>query len=171
MTDNRTNSTAAATTTGRGFPVLEIAIVLVVLGIVASIVAPRMSRGASGSSSAAVARDAVLVGRLKALRAAVAAYTNDHGGHPPDADRIVPQLTEFTDWAGRVSPVRTGQHALGPYLREVPPMPVGANRGKTTVGLPTDPGTAWTYDPTTAQVRANTRPGETDAAGRAYASY
>ena len=163
-TDNSTPSRRGA------FPALELAIVLVVLGIVASVVVPRMSRGAPAGLPAD-ARDPILVGRLKALRTAVDAYTKDHGGHPPDADRVVPQLTTFTDWAGRTSRVRTGQHVLGPYLREVPALPVGANKGKSTIGLVTDPRTGWTFDPTTAGIRPNTRPDERDGAGRAYSAY
>jgi type II secretory pathway pseudopilin PulG len=160
MPDNRTASS---------FPILELAIVLVVLGIIASIVGPRMSRGAA--APAAPNHDPVLIGRLKTFRAAIDAYTNEHGGHTPDPDRIVPQLTTYTDWAGRTSPVKTGQHFLGPYLRDIPPLPVGPRKGKTTIGLPTDPATAWTYDPTSGHVRANTPPDERDPAGRPYASY
>jgi type II secretory pathway pseudopilin PulG len=164
MSDNPT------TPRNRGFPALELAIVLVVLGIVASVVVPRMSRGAPAANPAD-ARDAVLVGRLKLLRTAVAAYTRDHGGHPPDPDRIVSQLTAYTDWAGRTNRARTGQHVLGPYLREIPQLPVGDNKGKSTIGLVTDPHTGWTYDPITANVRPNTRPDERDRAGRPYAGY
>jgi type II secretory pathway pseudopilin PulG len=163
-TDNPTNPRTG------GFPALELAIVVVVLGIVASVVVPRMSRGAPAASGAD-ARDAVLVGRLKLLRTAVEAYTKDHGGRPPDPDRIGPQLTTFTDWGGRASPARTGQHVFGPYLRDIPPLPVGENKGKSTIGLVTDPRTGWTFDPTTAQIRANARPDERDRSGRAYAAY
>jgi type II secretory pathway pseudopilin PulG len=159
MSDKRTAS----------FPILELAIVLVVLGIIASIVGPRMSRGAGGS--AVPNHDPVLIGRLKTFRTAIDAYTNEHGGHTPDADRIIPQLTTFSDWAGRTSPVKTSQHHLGPYLREIPPMPVGPRKGRTTIGLPTDPATAWTYDPTNGRVRANTPSEECDVAGRPFASY
>ena len=77
MTDNPGSNPRRRAT----FPVYEVAIVLVVLGIVASIVGPRMSRGA-GAGAAARGEDAVLVGRLKSMRTAIKAYTNDHGGHP-----------------------------------------------------------------------------------------
>ena len=166
MTDNYGSPTPKT----RTFPVYELAIVLVVLGIVASIVGPRMSRGA-GAGAAARGEDAVLVGRLKAFRTAVNAYTNEHGGHPPDADRVVQQLTQYTDWAGKTSPVRTSRHTLGPYLKEIPQMPVGSRKGRTTIGLPTDPATAWTYDPVTGRVWANTSATERDGTGRRYSAY
>ncbi|HUR53208.1 MAG TPA: hypothetical protein VMZ71_03705, partial [Gemmataceae bacterium] len=141
------------------------------LGIVASFVVPRMSRGAAGGAGAGGGPDKVLVGRLKALRQAIAAYTDEHRGHTPDPDRIVAQLTGYTDWAGRTSPAKTSRHTFGPYIREIPPLPVGSKRGRSTIGLPTDPGTAWTYDSTMGRIRANTLAGECDSAGRAYASY
>jgi prepilin-type N-terminal cleavage/methylation domain-containing protein len=155
----------------RGFPFLELAIVLVVIGIVASIVAPRMSRGAGNPNAARVTEDQVLVGRLKALRAAIGAYTNEHGGHSPDPERIVPQLTSYSDWSGRTSPTRTSRHTLGPYIGEIPAMPVGAKKGSNTIGLPTDPATAWTYDSTMGRIHANTLANERDGAGRTYLSY
>jgi hypothetical protein len=166
MTDNHDNPPSRA----RTFPVYELAIVLVVLGIVASIVGPRMSRGAA-SGAGGRGDDAVLVGRLKSFRTAVTAYTNEHGGHPPDADRVVEQLTQYTDWAGKSSPARTSRHTLGPYLREIPAMPVGARKGRRTIGLPTDPATAWTYDPVTGRVWANTAVTERDRSGRRYSAY
>ena len=163
MSDN------AAMPRARGFPFLELAIVLVVLGIIASIVAPRMSRGAG--SAAGVTQDQVLVGRLKALRGAIGAYTNEHGGHSPDPERIVPQLTTYSDWSGRTSPTKTSRHTLGPYIGEIPVVPVGSKKGSNTIGLPTDPATAWTYDSTMGRIHANVLANERDGAGRTYLSY
>lgn len=164
MSDNVTSPRA------RGFPFLEMAIVLVVLGIVASIVGPRMSRGA-GDAAARGTQDQVLVGRLKALRSAIAAYTNEHGGHSPDPERIVPQLTTYSDWSGRTNPARTSRFILGPYIGEIPAVPVGSKRGSNTIGLPTEGATAWTYDSTMGRIRANTLANEHDSTGRAYVSY
>jgi type II secretory pathway pseudopilin PulG len=156
----------------RAFPFLELAIVLVVLGIIASVVMPRMSRGAADPAAAARnTQDQLLVGRLKTLRTAIAAYINDHRGHAPDPDRVVQQLTTYTDWGGRTSPTKTARHTLGPYLREIPPLPVGAKKGSNTIGLPMEPGAAWTYDSTTGRIRPNTSPTERDPAGNPYASY
>src|SRR4051812_22587499 len=121
--------------TGRGvFSLLEVAVVVVVLGVVAAIVAPRMSRGAASSPQLG---ERVLVGHLRGLREAIEAYAGDHGGHYPDGDgaRVARQLTEMTDWSGNVSPTRTARHHLGPYLREIPALPVGARKGLATIRL------------------------------------
>jgi hypothetical protein len=156
----------------RSFPVLEVAIVLVVLGIIASIVGPRRSRGAADPAAAArQTQEQVLAGRLKEMRAAIAAYVDEHGGHAPDPDRVVPQLTQYSDWSGRTNPTKTSRFIYGPYLREIPDVPVGAKRGSNSIGLPTEPRVAWTYDSTMGRVRANTGAGERDGAGRAYSEY
>ena len=166
MSDN------ATTPRPRGFPVLELAIVLVVLGIIASIVGPRRSRGAADPAAAArQTQEQVLAGRLKEMRAAIAAYVNEHGGHAPDPDRVVPQLTQYSDWSGRTNPTKTSRYIYGPYIREIPAVPVGAKRGRNSIGLPTEPGVAWTYDSTSGRIRANTAAGERDGAGRAYSEY
>jgi type II secretory pathway pseudopilin PulG len=142
---------------GRGvFSLLELAVVLVVLGVVAVIVAPRMSRGATAASSPRLPQQ-LLVGHLRALRAAIHDYANDHGGHPPDgdADRAARQLTQYTDWSGATSPTRTPRHTLGPYLRDIPPIPTGPHKGAAILGLPGNPHAAWTYDPATGNIHAN----------------
>jgi prepilin-type N-terminal cleavage/methylation domain-containing protein len=159
---------------GRGaFSLLEVAVVAVVLGVVAAIVSPRMSRGAASSPQLG---SQVLVGQLRSLRAAVHAYADEHGGHAPDgdADRVTRQLTQYTDWSGNPSPARTARHNLGPYLREIPPLPVGSKKGLNAIRITADPdapGAAWLYDPATLQVRPAVPAGETDTMGREYNSY
>ena len=156
---------------GRGiFSLMELAVVVVVLGVVAAIVAPRMSRGAPASPHQA---DQVLVGELRLLRAALDDYAAQHAGHYPGGDvtRITQQLTGYTDRAGDTSATPTPKHNLGPYLREIPPLPVGARRGNAALAIDSDPQAAWHYTPATGQIRANTGERECDAIGRPYSSY
>jgi type II secretory pathway pseudopilin PulG len=159
---------------GRGiFSLMEITVVLVVLGVVAAIVGPRISRGAATAASYRPGEQ-VLVGQLRSLRAALDAYAAEHGGHYPDGDviQIIQQLTEHSDSAGAVRPDPSARHPLGPYLREIPPLPVGPQKGAATLCLPRgDPSAAWLYHPATGQVHANTRPEECDALGRPYSTY
>jgi type II secretory pathway pseudopilin PulG len=157
---------------GRGlFSLLEISLVVVVLGIVGTIVGPRMSR--AGTSSPQVAEQ-VLVGRLRALRGAIHAYAQDHGGRYPNGDvsRITAELTQYSDGFGAVHPTPTSRYGLGPYLPEIPPLPVGKTQGAATLGLPgaaRDAG--WIYDPSSGQIRANLSAHDCDAHGQSYASY
>jgi type II secretory pathway pseudopilin PulG len=156
---------------GRGvFSLLELAVVFVVLGVVAAIVGPRMSRGASVSPRQ---NDQILVGQLRSLREALDAYAADHAGLYPagDPDRIARQLTQNTDRSGSPSPSRTADHRLGPYLREIPSLPVCAQNRAPTITLVETAQAAWLYDPATGRIRANTAPGECDLLGRPYSSY
>jgi type II secretory pathway pseudopilin PulG len=155
------------------FSALEVAVVVVIVGVVGAIVGPRMSRGAAAASSPQLAEQ-VLAGRLKSLREAIGAYAEEHGGRPPDGPQIEEQLTQFTDWSGNVSPTKTRQYRLGPYLREIPPLPVGQNRSVTRIRLAKDPATlpaGWTYDPRSGTITAATRATESDDLGRPFAGY
>jgi type II secretory pathway pseudopilin PulG len=157
---------------GRGvFSLMEITVVLVVLGVVGTIVGPRMSRGASPSPFVG---ERVLVGNLRMMREAVASYAAEHGGRPPSgsARQVVAQLTQYSDVLGRVSAIKRGAYALGPYLGQIPPLPVGSRKGTATLGLAGSPGEAgWVYDPSCGRIRVNASEEESDAMGKAYSAY
>jgi type II secretory pathway pseudopilin PulG len=153
------------------FSALEILVVLIVLGVVAAIVGPRMSRAAAVPPDT---REPLLVGQLRALRSAIDAYTIDHHSQFPKGDvrQITAQLTQYTDRSGTVSAAPTPQCRFGPYLREIPAIPVGARKGQATLQLPRqNHQAAWVYDPTTGQIWANTAPEDCDATGRCYSTY
>jgi type II secretory pathway pseudopilin PulG len=151
-----------------GFTLLQAGVVLGVLGIVATIVGPRMSRGSTSSPRVA---EQVLVGNLEALRRAVRVYASDHAGRLPSGDPR--QLVQYTDDAGQPSPVRTARHHWGPYLREIPPLPVGERRGSNGFEPMTSRNSpaGWLYDPVTGNVIPNTKPHEGDSVGRGFRSY
>ncbi len=72
---------------------------------------------------------------------------------------------------GGTAPSRDAAHFLGPYLREIPRLPVGQNKGNNGfVAIFTD-GFGWIYDNTTGQVTANCKPAETDSAGNPFVQY
>lgn len=151
----------------RGFSLIELVIVIVIIGVLAAIAIPRLSRGASGAG------DSALSGNLKILRTAIDLYATEHGGAFPTAADVVDQLTKFTDENGNVSATRTGNFIYGPYLRSVPPLPVGARKGSTGIDVAanaTNANVGWIYDPATGTIRANTTT-ETDARGTLYSAY
>jgi hypothetical protein len=155
------------------FSLLQAALLLTFLAVVASIVGPRISRAAHSPGHLP---DQLLIGHLKALRTAIGDYASDHAGRLPsgDATRITQQLTQYTDTAGAPSPTRTPRHRLGPYLREIPRLPVGAKAGSSTIGVARTLqawDAAWLYDDATGQIHANTAPHECGQIGREYASY
>ena len=163
-----------------GFSVIELVIVIVILGIIAAIAIPRMSQGSQAAAENALAGD------LAVWRSALDLYQNEHGGaYPKDSSTIIAQLTQYTDSAGAPAAAKDSAHIYGPYMRSVPPLPVGQSerdpfipRGSATVG-PTTLGGApsvvvpggygWLYDgmgnlfPNTGSL--------SDAGGKLYNSY
>jgi len=160
---------------GRGvFTLMELAVVAVVLGVVATIVGPRMTRASSSSPRVG---EQLLVGHLKALRTAVRAYADEHGGHLPagDSETVTGQLTRYTDWSGAVSGVWTPRFHLGPYLREIPAIPIGVRRNCAAFCAPghtaADAVAGWVYDAGTGHVLPNVGPADVDSRGTPYSSY
>lgn len=146
-----------------GFSLIELVIVVVILGIIGAIAVPRLSRGAEG------AKDSALITNLSTLRNAIDLYTTEHEGLRPATANIVAQLTAYTDINGGMSATKTGAYIYGPYIRSIPPLPVGANRGKTGIAAADGAGVGWLYTESTGAIVANAS--ESDASGKAYNTY
>ena len=157
----------------RGMAVLELILVLGVLLVMAAVVGPRMSR--AGQSSPQIPQQ-LLVGRLKTLRAALDAYAADHGGVYPQGSsaQVAQRLLRCSDVWGRTSAVRSAEFQFGPYLAEIPPLPVGRRAGAGGIGQMDEPstiGAAWMYNPRAGRIWANADPAERDEAGLGFDSY
>lgn len=149
--------------TSRAFSLIELVIVVVILGIIGAIAIPRLSRGAEG------AKDAALITDLTTLRNAIDLYITEHEGLKPTTGAIANELTQYTDKDGGVSATKTATNIYGPYLRAVPPLPVGVNRGNTGIAALDGAGVGWIYDATAGTITANAT--ESDATGKAYNTY
>lgn len=149
----------------RGFSLLEVVMVVAILGILAAIGVPRMSRGSKGAANA------VLAGDLRVLRGAIEQYALDHGGGLPNEKDVVEQLTQYTDYAGNPQATQDTTHIYGPYLRSIPPLPVGDRKGATGIDSNSSASVGWIYDETTGEIGANCGPGEQDDAGVLYQDY
>lgn len=148
-----------------GFSLLEVVIVVAIIAILAAIGIPRMSRGSKG------ANDAALSGNLAVLRNAVDLFAAEHGGSFPTAADIENQLTQYTDVSGTVSASKTATHIYGPYMRGIPPLPVGAKKGQTGIAIIDGNDVGWIYTETTGAIQANTTASEKDDAGKLYSDY
>jgi general secretion pathway protein G len=96
----------------RGFTLVEVLIVVVIMAILAAIVIPTVSDGTTQSKRATVASN------LQILRSQIELYKQQHNSQPP-ADLDV--LTVKTNLAGQAG--TTAEFTLGPYIREIPVNP------------------------------------------------
>jgi prepilin-type N-terminal cleavage/methylation domain-containing protein len=151
-----------------GFSLIELVIVVVIIGIIGAIAIPRMSRGTTGAA------DSALVSNLATLRNAIDLYAAEHGGSFPTKALFVNQLTLLTKIDGSVDDGtgKAGGFIYGPYIRKIPTLPVGSNKGSATI---TDTlGTAtfgWCYTQATGDITANLPATEKDEAGKAYKDF
>ena len=151
--------------TRRGFSLLEVVIVVAIIAILAAIGIPRMSRGAKGAS------DAALTGDLATLRNAIDLYAAEHTGVFPTEAAVNTQLTQYTNITGVVSAVKDTTHIYGPYMRSIPPLPIGAKKGNATIADANGPGVGWIYDDADGTIKANTTDAEVDEANKKYNTY
>ena len=152
--------------TRRGFSMIELVIVVVIIGIIGAIAIPRMSRGASGAADSAVVAD------LAVLRNAIDLYETEHQGLFPSLASFEDELTKYTDLTGDTADAKDTTHIYGPYLRSIPVLKVGSNKGQNGI-VATQGGTTagWVYDEDTGTITVNLPDSETDDRGVAYSSY
>jgi prepilin-type N-terminal cleavage/methylation domain-containing protein len=149
----------------RGFSLLELVIVVSIIGIIAAIAIPRFSRATAGAA------DAALTGDLAVMRNAIDMFAAEHGGTFPALATIVAQLTTYTDVAGTANASKTTTYIYGPYLRQVPKLPVGAKKGQTGIDDEAGAAIGWIYTAATGDIKAATTDLELDAAGTKYNEY
>jgi prepilin-type N-terminal cleavage/methylation domain-containing protein len=152
----------------RGFSLIELVIVVVIIAIIAAIAIPRMSRGAQGATDSALQAD------LRVLRNAIDLYAQEHGGTYPTVTNVNANpgaLTAYTDDQGNIQATKGGNFIYGPYLRAIPGVPIGTEKGAGTFSATAGvAGTGWVYDATNGTVQANTGT-LTDAKGTLYKNY
>jgi len=133
----------------QGFSLIELVIVVVIIGIIGAIAVPRMSRGSEGAAVSA------LIGDLAVLNKAVDLYATEHGGAFPRATEITAQLTGQTNDQGNAATGVVGEVPFGPYVRAIPPLPLGAKKGGTLIDTADGPGVGWIYLPARGLIRPN----------------
>jgi general secretion pathway protein G len=138
----------------KGFTLVELLIVVIILGILAAVVIPQFNTAAAESKEAAVASN------LATIRQAIELYKVQHNDSFPTAD-IMDELTQASDADGTLS--ATGKY--GPYIRNsFPANPVSVNSDPAVASLVTTvatmPGTApgtsgWVYCTANGEFRCN----------------
>ena len=149
----------------RAFSLLELVIVVVIIGIIAAIAIPRMSRGSAGAA------DSALSANLAVLRNGIDLFMAEHTGKIPTVAQIADALTKYSNAAGtEFVGTKDNDHTYGPYVRAIPPLPVGDKKGSTGISDVDAAGIGWIYSPADGSIKANTT-AETDDAGTLYSVY
>jgi len=148
----------------QAFSLLELVIVVAIIAILAAIAIPRMSRGSKGAG------DSALAGDLAVLRNAIDIFAAEHSGTFPSATDVADQLTQYTDIDGVAQAAKDPNHIYGPYVRKIPPLPVGVRKSSTGIAAVDGAGVGWIYNATSGSIRANTTT-EKDDSDKLYSDY
>lgn len=125
----------------RGFTLVEILIVVVILGILAAIVVPKFT------DASTTAKRSNVVAQLKTIRAQLELYKLQHNDEYPTVAQMFTNLTSETEADGTAGD-SSGNEA-GPYLQEAP---ANAFTGGATVAA--DNSGDWAYNEDTGEIRA-----------------
>ena len=138
----------------KGFTLVEILIVVIILGILAAIVIPQFSEASNDARTSALNSD------WQAATAQIELYRMQHNGHYPGSDytsgsavavadwRL--QLTSKTDVYGKVD--ASGKY--GPYLSEFPSNPFVSDAAKAQA-VTGGAGDGWAYVEATGKLTRN----------------
>ncbi len=128
----------------RGFTLVELLIVVIILGILAAVVIPQFTDASTDTKVSSLAEN------LSIIRKQLDVYKNHHNGAYPA--NFSDGMTKKTDPDGTVN--ATGKY--GPYLQRVPtnPFTVGGT-GNDVTNTAAAANKAWYYDSTTGEFKAN----------------
>ena len=135
----------------KGFTLVEILIVVVILGILAAIVIPQFS---SASESA---KKSSLISQLQTIRSQLELYQIQHNGDYPDlVNEGWDQFTLLTDqdgttYADQAAVDTAGVTAYGPYMQKAPTNPF---EDSSTAAAAAAADVGWEYDVNTGEIRA-----------------
>ena len=152
----------------RAFSLLELVIAVAIIAIIAAIGIPRLSRGTRGAADSALSQN------LSLLRNAIDIYAAEHSGTYPTVADCNDQLTQYSDVSGNTNATKTTTYIYGPYMRSIPPLPIGAKKGKTGIAAPSGADGAnigWIYTESSGSITANTTASEKDDSDKLYSDY
>ena len=143
---------AAAVARSRGFTLVEILIVVIILGILAAIVIPQFTNASTD------ARKSSLVSQLQTLRSQIQLFKLQHNDVLPDlVANQWSQMSSKTNLSGAVDTTATGIY--GPYLESTPKNPLNA---ESVVAAAPGAGVGWVYSNSGANAGIITATNQTD---------
>ena len=125
-------------TTARGFTLVEILIVVIILGILAAIVIPQFANASTD------ARTANLKTTLANVRNQIEVFKMQHNETAPALAGMWTLLLTMSDTTEATSPAPTGTR-WGPYLQNAPINPLNGQTGISSNATDTNAG--WYYQP------------------------
>lgn len=164
----------------KGFTLVEILIVVIILGILAAMIIPQFS------SATESARASMLMDDLRVMRSQMEVFKAQHQGvapgfpncdtaQTPTESALLAHITQSSTPAGVTAAVGTVGYPYGPYMKEIPTNPIN---GKSSVlVIPTAnpcPNTpsdqyGWIYQPSSLTFKADCL--GTDGDGVSYFNY
>lgn len=137
----------------RGFTLVEVLIVVIVLGILAAIVVPQFTDASTDAKLSSLKTN------LQTIRGQIQLYKIQHDDSLPGAvdaaggKDFVSQMTKASKKDGSTADIGTAGYDLGPYLQSIPNNPYTDTNDVTKAAV--GDGKAWYYDEAIGEFRAN----------------
>jgi general secretion pathway protein G len=137
----------------KGFTLVEILIVVIILGILAAIVIPQFTQASTQ------ARLSNLQTNLQTVRSQMLLYKTQHNEAYPTT--LSTQLTLYSDISGGTATAADSTHTFGPYLQAVPINPISNSSavrvvtGAATAFAAPTTDAGWYFNSTTGEFRAD----------------
>lgn len=130
----------------RGFTLIEILVVVVILGVLAAIVIPQFSNASEKSRESALKQDCFR------LRQQLELYKMHHNGNYPPLATFIEQMTLSSDKDGNTAAIGTDGYPYGPYM---PFMPKNPFTDTVPLGDGAVGSSAWYYNQATGEIAPN----------------
>jgi general secretion pathway protein G len=138
----------------KGFTLVEILIVVVILGILAAIVIPQFT------SASETAKASSLVSQLQTIRSQLELFQVQHNGAYPTLAELNADWGVMTSRTNAQKAIMPGsgdpnEYPFGPYLQQPPRNPFWSGAGATALHGTALANTGWIYNEATGQMQAS----------------